>query len=134
MALLPCSECGREISDKAAACPQCGAPVKQAETAEQWAYSQLADGYARKWVAQQLVESYGMEGRAAHELSAQVQEQRIADNRARAGQESTQPQRTSAGTVATGVFGGILGCIVAPFIVGIVLLVLLYTCSMQTAT
>jgi zinc-ribbon domain len=27
MALINCSECGREISDKAAACPGCGAPV-----------------------------------------------------------------------------------------------------------
>jgi len=27
MALISCGECGREISDKAAACPGCGAPV-----------------------------------------------------------------------------------------------------------
>lgn len=27
MALVPCSECGREISDKAVSCPGCGAPV-----------------------------------------------------------------------------------------------------------
>lgn len=27
MALIACSECGREVSDKAAACPQCGAPI-----------------------------------------------------------------------------------------------------------
>lgn len=27
MALIKCSECGREISDKAAACPGCGAPI-----------------------------------------------------------------------------------------------------------
>ncbi len=27
MALFPCSECGRSISDKAFACPQCGAPT-----------------------------------------------------------------------------------------------------------
>lgn len=26
MALISCAECGRQISDKAAACPQCGAP------------------------------------------------------------------------------------------------------------
>jgi hypothetical protein len=26
MALIKCIECGREISDKAAACPQCGCP------------------------------------------------------------------------------------------------------------
>ena len=27
MALIQCSECGKEISDKAASCPGCGAPV-----------------------------------------------------------------------------------------------------------
>mgnify|MGYP003312742549 CR=1 FL=1 len=27
MALFPCLECGRQISDKADACPQCGYPV-----------------------------------------------------------------------------------------------------------
>ncbi len=28
MALIHCSECGREISDQAPACPGCGAPIK----------------------------------------------------------------------------------------------------------
>ena len=28
MALTPCAECGHQISDTAAACPKCGAPVK----------------------------------------------------------------------------------------------------------
>ena len=27
MALISCSECGKEVSDKAAACPNCGAPI-----------------------------------------------------------------------------------------------------------
>lgn len=35
MALMPCVECGREISDKAAACPHCGAPVGVVETARE---------------------------------------------------------------------------------------------------
>lgn len=30
MALIACAECGKEISDKAAACPHCGAPVTKA--------------------------------------------------------------------------------------------------------
>lgn len=29
MALINCSECGKQISDKATSCPACGAPVKQ---------------------------------------------------------------------------------------------------------
>ena len=33
MALLPCSECGQQISDTAAACPKCGAPIGKAGTA-----------------------------------------------------------------------------------------------------
>lgn len=28
MALIKCSECGKEVSDKAASCPNCGAPIK----------------------------------------------------------------------------------------------------------
>src|SRR4051812_41899682 len=28
MALIKCGECGREVSDKATACPQCGAPIQ----------------------------------------------------------------------------------------------------------
>lgn len=31
MALIKCSECGMEISDKAKACPGCGCPVKRKE-------------------------------------------------------------------------------------------------------
>jgi predicted RNA-binding Zn-ribbon protein involved in translation (DUF1610 family) len=27
MALIKCSECGKEVSDKATACPNCGAPI-----------------------------------------------------------------------------------------------------------
>ena len=30
MALIKCGECGREVSDKAAACPGCGAPIPAA--------------------------------------------------------------------------------------------------------
>jgi uncharacterized membrane protein YvbJ len=29
MALIKCHECGKEISDSAASCPWCGAPVRQ---------------------------------------------------------------------------------------------------------
>ena len=34
MALIACAECGKEISDKAAACPHCGAPVAAVAQAE----------------------------------------------------------------------------------------------------
>lgn len=29
MALIKCPECGKEISDKAASCPNCGFPITQ---------------------------------------------------------------------------------------------------------
>ena len=32
MALISCPECGKEISDKAAACPNCGCPVEAAQS------------------------------------------------------------------------------------------------------
>ncbi|WP_420564143.1 hypothetical protein [Thalassobaculum sp.] len=33
MALISCEECGREVSDKAVACPGCGAPIARPQTA-----------------------------------------------------------------------------------------------------
>lgn len=30
MALISCTECGKEVSDKAASCPSCGAPISDA--------------------------------------------------------------------------------------------------------
>jgi DNA-directed RNA polymerase subunit RPC12/RpoP len=39
MALIKCPECGREISDKAAACPECAYPIKALTieaTAKRW--------------------------------------------------------------------------------------------------
>ena len=36
MALIQCSECGKEISDQIAACPHCGYPV-QKQTYSVWA-------------------------------------------------------------------------------------------------
>jgi rRNA maturation endonuclease Nob1 len=33
MALIKCTECGKEISDKAKTCPSCGAPVKSVSNA-----------------------------------------------------------------------------------------------------
>lgn len=35
MALIPCPECKREISDRALVCPQCGAPRTAAGAASQ---------------------------------------------------------------------------------------------------
>ncbi len=34
MALVSCGECGRQVSDKAQACPQCGGPIRAAPAAE----------------------------------------------------------------------------------------------------
>ncbi len=44
MALISCAECGREVSDKASACPNCGAPLQS--TAGQAATLRGADGQA----------------------------------------------------------------------------------------
>lgn len=33
--LIKCSECGKEVSDKANSCPNCGAPVKEDEIQEE---------------------------------------------------------------------------------------------------
>lgn len=34
MALIKCKECGKEISDKATACPHCGCPVQTTDEAK----------------------------------------------------------------------------------------------------
>lgn len=36
MAMQQCKECGNEVSSKAAACPQCGAPVKKKTSPVAW--------------------------------------------------------------------------------------------------
>lgn len=33
--LIKCSECGKEVSDKASTCPHCGAPVKKEKSTEE---------------------------------------------------------------------------------------------------
>lgn len=49
MALIECSECGREISDRAAACPGCGAPVStDAGTQEKIPQVSAGLGYSRE--------------------------------------------------------------------------------------
>ena len=35
MALIKCTECGKEISDKAASCPHCGSPTLSAQSEPQ---------------------------------------------------------------------------------------------------
>ena len=40
MALIKCKECRKEISDLAASCPHCGAPLKAAATSPQTNYQQ----------------------------------------------------------------------------------------------
>ena len=44
MALIQCDECEKEISDKAPACPQCGA-LKEAEPASQLSVSEAVEMY-----------------------------------------------------------------------------------------
>lgn len=39
MALITCPECGREISDKAVACPGCGCPVNYSENTNQYCFN-----------------------------------------------------------------------------------------------
>jgi uncharacterized OB-fold protein len=34
MALIKCSECGKEVSEKAAACPSCGNPISASNSSE----------------------------------------------------------------------------------------------------
>ena len=55
MALINCGECGKSVSDKAAACPHCGAPVKPAPGASPGvapasAGAEKAGGWVPLWI------------------------------------------------------------------------------------
>jgi len=66
MALHPCQECGHQVSDRATACPDCGAPIRAAGSGhgqpsiEEWALSQLKAGSARRPVVERIVGQEGM--------------------------------------------------------------------------
>lgn len=42
MALIKCEECGREVSDKAASCPGCGAPIATVQVGQAPSFEQGA--------------------------------------------------------------------------------------------
>lgn len=46
MALIACSECGKEISDQASTCPHCGCPRLATRVARGSGGSRLSSGYA----------------------------------------------------------------------------------------
>ena len=50
MALIRCPECGKEISDKAASCPNCGYPVKENSNFDQ-IDNTYYDGYENKYLS-----------------------------------------------------------------------------------
>jgi len=56
MALIPCPECGREISNLAPSCPQCGTPVaSKKETQEIRVPLQTIQGTSKKLKGQILI-------------------------------------------------------------------------------
>ena len=48
MALVKCSECGQDISDKALVCPHCGVPVRDAAEAEEKSETVFSFNYEGK--------------------------------------------------------------------------------------
>ena len=70
MALIKCGECGKEISDKAASCPGCGAPSVPGRAVpvnvtraggkwEGWGFSLIVGGMLTAMVAEPPVSSVG---------------------------------------------------------------------------
>lgn len=56
MALTKCSECGREISDKAPACPSCGNPINKQDQAQQGQQKVVViEQTSKTWKAIQLI-------------------------------------------------------------------------------
>ena len=56
MALINCSECNHEVSDKAEACPKCGAPIAQArETVAAVTHVKTVQETSKKFKLQTLI-------------------------------------------------------------------------------
>jgi hypothetical protein len=54
MALLPCPECGRQVSNMAVACPQCGHPLNIGEVEQQTSTGGTRTRSARGWDPREL--------------------------------------------------------------------------------
>ena len=57
MALITCKECGKQVSDQAASCPHCGAPIKAATPASA---QQQQMNYQQQVAAQQKSQQKSM--------------------------------------------------------------------------
>ena len=54
MSLIKCEECGKEISDKAGSCPNCGCPINSTETDSEYYFE--SDGERRKYWSELIPE------------------------------------------------------------------------------
>ena len=78
MALQACPECDHQVSDRATACPNCGAPVGSAlvftqPSVEEWARSRLTTGSPRREVVEELVQQGSLVRADAEALVKQVE-------------------------------------------------------------
>ena len=55
MALIECTECGKQISDQAATCPGCGAPVRSLANEQRAHEAQLIEQTGKEFKALQLI-------------------------------------------------------------------------------
>ncbi|MDX1395311.1 MAG: zinc ribbon domain-containing protein [Gemmatimonadota bacterium] len=82
--LRPCEECGREISDRAQACPNCGAPTAASTgvaprlTIDEWSLVRLASGSPRRQVVEELIQQSGLTEAEAETLVKRVESAAIA--------------------------------------------------------
>lgn len=60
MALINCRECGKQISDQAASCPHCGAPLKTNPAPQQNQAPSQAVDYQQQVAAQQKSQQKSM--------------------------------------------------------------------------
>lgn len=55
MALIKCSECGSEVSDKAAACPKCGNPINEIEPPREATTKTTSSGALAKFIGFMMI-------------------------------------------------------------------------------
>jgi hypothetical protein len=76
MALYACPDCGHQVSDRAAACPGCGAPGIP-PTVEEWALERLRTGAPRKQVVEELVRQGSLVRLDAEDLVKRVEAEAV---------------------------------------------------------
>ena len=97
MALIKCYECSREISDKAPACPQCGAPKKKAPSKKKVGPKKKSSAPKKKTPVSEAARAKGVESdRIIREIIDKKARKKAAATKKKAAPKKKTPVREAA--------------------------------------